>query len=125
MARQRATRIPKPHVWPRGAQALVMRQCIVEIDCIVIRHVQYKFEVNRCRNEKVNFQGSSANSVEGDSGQDGWTDSGDNHIIIHAIRPGLSGIVQAMKNVSRSDYATCKNLSINRGHVNILLVSRL
>ncbi|KAH3827710.1 hypothetical protein DPMN_129651 [Dreissena polymorpha] len=44
------------------------------IDRIVIREVQYRFEVNLCRNEEVNFQGSSANSVGGDSGQDGRTD---------------------------------------------------
>ncbi|KAH3740128.1 hypothetical protein DPMN_046823 [Dreissena polymorpha] len=34
--------------------------------------VQYQFEVNRCRHEE--FQCSSANSVGGDSGQDGRTD---------------------------------------------------
>ncbi|KAH3848979.1 hypothetical protein DPMN_091364 [Dreissena polymorpha] len=103
-----------------------MGPCIVEIDCIVIRevqyqfevnrcrnveiivkgnfrwvwsmwagrprvgngamhNVQYQFEVNRCRNEEVNphpnpitfdprFQGSSAYSVGGDSGQDRRTD---------------------------------------------------
>ncbi|KAH3816700.1 hypothetical protein DPMN_118221 [Dreissena polymorpha] len=43
-----------------------------------MHNVQYKFEVNRCRNEEVNlltqFQGSSAYSVGGDSGQDGRTD---------------------------------------------------
>ncbi|KAH3873937.1 hypothetical protein DPMN_037178 [Dreissena polymorpha] len=41
--------------------------------------------VNRCRNKEVNFQGSSAFSVGGDSGQDGRTDrrtdGGDNHNI--------------------------------------------
>ncbi|KAH3734121.1 hypothetical protein DPMN_040561 [Dreissena polymorpha] len=100
MARQRPTR-------------LVMGPCIVEIDRIVIREVQYQLEVNRCRNkevivkgnfgwvwsmwaglpridrirevqyqfevnlcinEEVNFQGSGANSVGGDSGQDGRRD---------------------------------------------------
>ncbi|KAH3830780.1 hypothetical protein DPMN_104033 [Dreissena polymorpha] len=40
---------------------LVLGPCIVEIDLIVIRDVQYKFEVIQCRNEEVNFQGSSAN----------------------------------------------------------------
>ncbi|KAH3784495.1 hypothetical protein DPMN_162451 [Dreissena polymorpha] len=35
------------------------------IDCIVIRHVQYKFEVNRRRNKEVNLPYS---------GQDGRTD---------------------------------------------------
>ncbi|KAH3885947.1 hypothetical protein DPMN_009944 [Dreissena polymorpha] len=50
---------------------------IVEIDHVLIREVQYQLEVNRCRND---FQCSSANSVGGDSGQDGRTDGGDNHI---------------------------------------------
>ncbi|KAH3778539.1 hypothetical protein DPMN_180004 [Dreissena polymorpha] len=49
------------------------------IDCIVIREAQYHFEVNRLRNEEVNFQGSSANSVGGAGGQDGWAD-GQTHI---------------------------------------------
>ncbi|KAH3848175.1 hypothetical protein DPMN_090532 [Dreissena polymorpha] len=69
------------------------------IDHIVIREVQYQFEVKRCRNEEIivkcnfwwawpmwagrpridrivirEFQSSSANSVGGDSGQDGRTD---------------------------------------------------
>ncbi|KAH3716243.1 hypothetical protein DPMN_058962 [Dreissena polymorpha] len=56
-----------------GAPGLVMGPCIVEIDRIVIRDVQYQFEINRGRNEEVNFQGSSAYSVGGDSGQDGQT----------------------------------------------------
>ncbi|KAH3753456.1 hypothetical protein DPMN_188093 [Dreissena polymorpha] len=38
----------------RGAPGLVMGPCIVEIDRIVISYVQYDFEVNRCRNKKVN-----------------------------------------------------------------------
>ncbi|KAH3834948.1 hypothetical protein DPMN_108281 [Dreissena polymorpha] len=42
---------------------------IVEVDRIVIRDVQYQFEVNRCRNEELNFQGSSANSDERTDGQ--------------------------------------------------------
>ncbi|KAH3839333.1 hypothetical protein DPMN_112761 [Dreissena polymorpha] len=58
MARQRPTR-------------LVMGPCIVEIDRIVIRD---KFEVIQCRNEEVNFQGSSANSVGGAGGQGRRTD---------------------------------------------------
>ncbi|KAH3841897.1 hypothetical protein DPMN_115380 [Dreissena polymorpha] len=37
------------------------------IDRIVIREVQYQFEVNRCRNKEVNFQGSMART-------DGQTD---------------------------------------------------
>ncbi|KAH3797606.1 hypothetical protein DPMN_151190 [Dreissena polymorpha] len=48
--------------------------CIVGIDRIVISDVQYQFKVNRCRNKEVNFQGSIAYSVGGDSGQDGLTD---------------------------------------------------
>ncbi|KAH3800037.1 hypothetical protein DPMN_153662 [Dreissena polymorpha] len=52
---------------------LVMGPCIFEIDHIVIREVRYQFEDN-CRNEEIIFQGSSANSVGGDSGQDGQTD---------------------------------------------------
>ncbi|KAH3725955.1 hypothetical protein DPMN_051810 [Dreissena polymorpha] len=52
--------------------------CIVDIDHIVIREVQYQLEANLCINEEVNFQGSCscANSV-GDSSQDGRTDGGD------------------------------------------------
>ncbi|KAH3896522.1 hypothetical protein DPMN_020699 [Dreissena polymorpha] len=38
----------------QGAPGLVMGPCIVEIDRIVISDVQYDFEVNRCRNKKVN-----------------------------------------------------------------------
>ncbi|KAH3737582.1 hypothetical protein DPMN_044175 [Dreissena polymorpha] len=45
MARQRPTR-------------LVMGPCIVEIDRIVIREVQYQLEVNRCRNEEIIVKGS-------------------------------------------------------------------
>ncbi|KAH3828605.1 hypothetical protein DPMN_130587 [Dreissena polymorpha] len=44
MARQRPT---------RGAPGLIMGPCIVEIDRIVIRYVQYQFEVSRCRNEEL------------------------------------------------------------------------
>ncbi|KAH3801268.1 hypothetical protein DPMN_154915 [Dreissena polymorpha] len=60
-------------VWPMWAGR-------PRIDRIVIREAQYQFEDNRCRNEKniyyhvCKFQGSSANSVGGDSGQDGQTD---------------------------------------------------
>ncbi|KAH3801480.1 hypothetical protein DPMN_155131 [Dreissena polymorpha] len=65
-------------VWPMWAGR-------PRIDRIVIREVQYQFKVNRCRNKEVNFQGSSAFSVGGDSGQDGRTDrrtdGGDNHNI--------------------------------------------
>ncbi|KAH3730920.1 hypothetical protein DPMN_056921 [Dreissena polymorpha] len=45
MARQRPTR-------------LVMGPCIVEINRIVIREVQYQFEVNRCRNEEIIVKGN-------------------------------------------------------------------
>ncbi|KAH3738354.1 hypothetical protein DPMN_044988 [Dreissena polymorpha] len=36
-----------------GAPGLVMEPCIVEIDSIVIREVQYQLEGNQCRNEEV------------------------------------------------------------------------
>ncbi|KAH3837783.1 hypothetical protein DPMN_111184 [Dreissena polymorpha] len=36
-----------------GTPGLVMGPCIVEIDRIVIREVQYQFEDNRCRNEEI------------------------------------------------------------------------
>ncbi|KAH3890176.1 hypothetical protein DPMN_014248 [Dreissena polymorpha] len=39
------------------AEWLVMRPCIVEIDRIVIREVQYQLEVNWCRNEEVIVKG--------------------------------------------------------------------
>ncbi|KAH3866166.1 hypothetical protein DPMN_029222 [Dreissena polymorpha] len=42
----------------RGAPELVMAPCIVEIDCIVIKEVQYQFEVNRCRNEETIVKGN-------------------------------------------------------------------
>ncbi|KAH3829640.1 hypothetical protein DPMN_102867 [Dreissena polymorpha] len=51
----------------------------VEIDRIVIRDVQYQLEVNRC--EEVHFQGSSAYSVGGDSGQDRRTDGQKTEVI--------------------------------------------
>ncbi|KAH3814413.1 hypothetical protein DPMN_142910 [Dreissena polymorpha] len=81
MARQRPT-------W--GAPRLIMGPCIVEIDRIVIRYVQYQFEVSNymwvwsmwvvrtkvdrivirdVQNEEVNFQGSSAYSVGGENVQ--------------------------------------------------------
>ncbi|KAH3722386.1 hypothetical protein DPMN_065344 [Dreissena polymorpha] len=52
-----------------GAPGLVMGPCIVEIDRIVIRDVQYQFEENRCRNEEVivfkgNFGWAGAPQVE-------------------------------------------------------------
>ncbi len=40
----------------RGAPGLGMGPCMVEIDRIVIRDVQYQFEVNRCRNEELNVK---------------------------------------------------------------------
>ncbi|KAH3706436.1 hypothetical protein DPMN_065822 [Dreissena polymorpha] len=42
----------------RGAPGLVMGPCIVQIDHIVITHVQYQFKVNRCRNEEVIVKGN-------------------------------------------------------------------
>ncbi|KAH3777079.1 hypothetical protein DPMN_178517 [Dreissena polymorpha] len=68
MTRQRQTRAPPVEIdrivrieailggcglCERGAPWLVMGPCIVEIDCIVIREVQYQLEVNRCRNEEI------------------------------------------------------------------------
>ncbi|KAH3751411.1 hypothetical protein DPMN_185967 [Dreissena polymorpha] len=35
-----------------------MGSCIVEIDRIVIREVQYQFAVNRCRNEEIIVKGN-------------------------------------------------------------------
>ncbi|KAH3826672.1 hypothetical protein DPMN_128581 [Dreissena polymorpha] len=58
MARQRPTRISTPHVLPRGAPGLVMGPCIVEIDSIVIREVQYQLEVNQCKKEEVIVKGN-------------------------------------------------------------------
>ncbi|KAH3768821.1 hypothetical protein DPMN_170037 [Dreissena polymorpha] len=49
MVRQRPT---------RGAPGLVMGPCIVEIDRIVIREVQYQLKVNQCRNEEVIVKGN-------------------------------------------------------------------
>ncbi|KAH3704046.1 hypothetical protein DPMN_079101 [Dreissena polymorpha] len=40
-----------------GAPGLVMGPCIVEIDRIVIREVQYQLQVNRCRNEEIIVKG--------------------------------------------------------------------
>ncbi|KAH3891484.1 hypothetical protein DPMN_015588 [Dreissena polymorpha] len=63
-------------VWPMwaGRPRVGNGPCIVEIDRIVIlREVQYQFEDNRCRNEEIIFQGSSAYSVGGDRVQDGQT----------------------------------------------------
>ncbi|KAH3850728.1 hypothetical protein DPMN_093201 [Dreissena polymorpha] len=35
-----------------------MGPCIAEIDLIVIRGVQYQYEVNRCRNEEIKVKGN-------------------------------------------------------------------
>ncbi|KAH3864534.1 hypothetical protein DPMN_027554 [Dreissena polymorpha] len=43
----------------QGAPGLVMAPCIVEIDRIAIKEVQYQFEVNRCRNEEIIVKGNS------------------------------------------------------------------
>ncbi|KAH3872658.1 hypothetical protein DPMN_035878 [Dreissena polymorpha] len=88
-------------VWPMWVERLSVGNGAMhnEIDRIVIREFQYQFEVNQCRNEEIivkgnfgwvwsmwagrprincivirEFQGSSAYSVGGDSGQDGQTD---------------------------------------------------
>ncbi|KAH3794932.1 hypothetical protein DPMN_148473 [Dreissena polymorpha] len=42
----------------RGTPGLVMGPCIVEIDRIVIRAVQYQFELNQYRNEEVIVKGN-------------------------------------------------------------------
>ncbi|KAH3775453.1 hypothetical protein DPMN_176855 [Dreissena polymorpha] len=42
----------------RGAPGLVMGPCIVEIDCIVIKEVQYQFELNQCRDEEIIVKGN-------------------------------------------------------------------
>ncbi|KAH3720730.1 hypothetical protein DPMN_063634 [Dreissena polymorpha] len=47
--------------WPMSAGCpigLVMGPCIAEIDRIVIREVQYHFEVNWCRNEETIVKGN-------------------------------------------------------------------
>ncbi|KAH3777973.1 hypothetical protein DPMN_179424 [Dreissena polymorpha] len=43
--------------WQRPTR-LVMGPCIVEIDRIVIRKVQYQLEVNWCRNEEIIVKGN-------------------------------------------------------------------
>ncbi|KAH3811699.1 hypothetical protein DPMN_140114 [Dreissena polymorpha] len=68
-------------LYGRGAPGLVMGPCIIEIDRIVIRDVRYQFEDNPCKNEEIIFQGSSAYSVGGESGQDRQTYGGNNHNI--------------------------------------------
>ncbi|KAH3709108.1 hypothetical protein DPMN_068569 [Dreissena polymorpha] len=42
----------------RCTPGLVMGPCIAEIDSIVIREVQYQFEVNRCRNGEIIVKGN-------------------------------------------------------------------
>ena len=42
----------------RGAPGWIMGPCIVEIDSIVIREVQYQFEENRRRKEEVIVKGN-------------------------------------------------------------------
>ncbi|KAH3805597.1 hypothetical protein DPMN_133902 [Dreissena polymorpha] len=63
-----------PIMWP-GRTRVGNGAMHIEIDRIVIREAQYQFEVNQCRNEEVDFQGSSANSVGGAGDQDGRTDA--------------------------------------------------
>ncbi|KAH3868976.1 hypothetical protein DPMN_032131 [Dreissena polymorpha] len=75
MAWQRPTRIPTPH-----CLGLVMGPCIVEIDHIVIREVQYQLEVNQCRNEEVNEIVARTDGWT-DRQTDGRTDGGDKHNI--------------------------------------------
>ncbi|KAH3778615.1 hypothetical protein DPMN_180084 [Dreissena polymorpha] len=72
----------------RRAPGLLFGPCIVDIDRIFVRDVQYQFEVNRCRNEGVNFQGSSANSAGGYCGQDGRADGGQTTISPRFLKRG-------------------------------------
>ncbi|KAH3895103.1 hypothetical protein DPMN_019263 [Dreissena polymorpha] len=95
----------------RGGPGMVMGPCIAEIDRIVIREVQYQFEVNRwlvmgpcifeidynrCRNEDIIFQGFSAYS-------DGRTEDGDNHNI-PTFSPKSKGIIT--KNLAPTNVMT-------------------
>ncbi|KAH3885473.1 hypothetical protein DPMN_009467 [Dreissena polymorpha] len=100
MARQRPTR-------------LIIGPCVVEIDRFVIRDVQYQLEVNRCRNEEVNFQGSSAYSVGGDSGQDGrrdgQTDGRDNHNIPTLFKKQVVAITKSETLMSLAQQHQKKN----------------
>ncbi|KAH3795960.1 hypothetical protein DPMN_149523 [Dreissena polymorpha] len=54
MARQRPRRVSPRRMFDLGAP----QGCIVEIDRIVIREVQYQLKVNRCRNEEVIVKGN-------------------------------------------------------------------
>ncbi|KAH3722262.1 hypothetical protein DPMN_065218 [Dreissena polymorpha] len=45
-------------MWVGGTPGLVMVPCIVEIDRIDVREVQYQLEVNRCRNEEIIVKGN-------------------------------------------------------------------
>ncbi|KAH3754191.1 hypothetical protein DPMN_188854 [Dreissena polymorpha] len=48
----------RPRVGNGALHRLVMGPCIAEIDRIVIREVQYQFEVNRCRNAEIIEKGN-------------------------------------------------------------------
>ena len=56
----------------QGAPGLVIVPCIVEIDRIVIREVQYQFEVNRCRNEEIIVKGNFGWVWSMWAGPQGW-----------------------------------------------------
>jgi hypothetical protein len=56
----------------QGAPGLVIVPCIVEIDRIVIREVQYQFEVNRCRNEEIIVKGNFGRVWSMWAGPQGW-----------------------------------------------------
>ncbi|KAH3822347.1 hypothetical protein DPMN_124124 [Dreissena polymorpha] len=66
MARQRPTRAPHVEIDRIVIRETILGGCgllwagpyIVEIDLIVIRDVQYQFEVNRCRNEEIIVKGN-------------------------------------------------------------------
>ncbi|KAH3783489.1 hypothetical protein DPMN_161427 [Dreissena polymorpha] len=44
--------------WVICGRGLLMGPCIADIDRIVIREVQYQFEVNRCRNKEIIVKGN-------------------------------------------------------------------
>ncbi|KAH3826571.1 hypothetical protein DPMN_128479 [Dreissena polymorpha] len=79
----------------RGAPGLVMGPCIVEIDRIVIREVQYQFEMNQCRNEEIILKGNFGWAWSMWAGR-------------HRVGNGAMHNVQYQFNVNR-----CKNEEVN------------
>ncbi|KAH3897634.1 hypothetical protein DPMN_021827 [Dreissena polymorpha] len=45
-------------MWAGRSRVAIIGTCLAEIDHIVIREVQYEFEVNRCRNEEILVKGN-------------------------------------------------------------------